>query len=378
MSIRVVHLVDDHTPEDGARLCSLVLRKLPAEDVAQQVVAMGEVPASLVVPGDRRAVRAARPLTWPMVWAQPLQRRLRQLRPDAVFAWSAVACAAAGSAGGFPVVGVVCDPSDAQAWSRWSDAVRGGSARRFELACTSGTVQRRLVECGVPMGSTVVIRPGIDFAAIRRARQTADRTRSRLGLPAAGRVMLTASPPSRVGGQYHAVWATAILHHIWPDAMLIVPGVSREQRRIARLIESIYCPQVYRLTGDVYSPTELLAVADALVVPALGDVSSGWIAWAMAAGVPIVGSAVPAVAEFIADRQNGFLCKPGEPHTLAIRIRTVFESPELLAQCARTAGQQAYETFRAERCVDEFLKLLRNLVAGGPALAGVRDAAFDA
>jgi glycosyltransferase involved in cell wall biosynthesis len=190
--------------------------------------------------------------------------------------------------------------------------------------------------------------------------------------------MVTASPPSRVGGQYYAVWAVAILHHIWPDAVLIVPGRSREQGRIGRLIETIYCPQAYRLTEDRYSPAELLAVADALLVPALNDVPTSWLAWAMAAGVPIIGSAVPSVSEYVADRQNGFLCRPGEPHTLAIRIRTAFESADVLSSCVQIGRHQAYEAFRSERCVEEFLKVIRNMAARRPALAGIRDVAIHA
>ena len=67
------------------------------------------------------------------------------------------------------------------------------------------------------------------------------------------------SPPTREGGHFYAVWAAAILHQIWPDARLIVPGVSREQRRLHRLIDGIYCPDIYRLTADRYEPIELLA-----------------------------------------------------------------------------------------------------------------------
>jgi glycosyltransferase involved in cell wall biosynthesis len=226
------------------------------------------------------------------------------------------------------------------------------------------------------MGATAVIRPGVDLAELRWAREAM--SREVLGLPPTGRVLLVPSPASRVGGQYYAAWAVAILHHIWPDARLIVPGLSREQRRIGRMIESIGAGHVYALPGERYSPAQLLAVADALIVPALGDIPTGWIPWAMAAGVPVIGSAVPCVTEFIADRRNGFLCPPGEPHTLAVRIRTAFESPEVMAACVQTARHEAYETFRTEQCVREFLKVIDNLAARRPALVGVQDAAIDA
>jgi glycosyltransferase involved in cell wall biosynthesis len=376
MSIRLIHLVDEHTREDAARLCSLLLRKLPGGEVSQQVVLMGRRPAGLTVPDNIRAGQVARPLFWPMLLALPLQRLLKNQRPHAVIAWSVPACAAAGATWRHSLVGVISDPADARDASRWLNALGSRGPRELSLICTNGTVRRRLVETGSGLGATAVIRPAVDFAELRRARETM--SRELLGLPEAGRVLLTTSPPSRAGGQFLAAWAAAILHHIWPDASLIVPGTSREQQRIARLVEGIHCPSVYRLVGDDYSPAELLAVADVLVTPATGDVPTGWLAWAMAAGVPIIGSAVPCISEYMADRENGFLCKPDEPHALALRIRTAFESPEVMARCIQTARHQAYETFRAERCVEEFMKVVRNLAGGESALAGIGDAAIDA
>jgi hypothetical protein len=381
MAIRLVHVVEAHTPEDAVRLCSLLLRKLPASEIEQSVIVMGGRPAGLVVPDDVASRQIGEPLYFGRVLASGrLGRAVAEQRPDALFAYSAVAAAAAGSCdGGVPVAAILADPGDAAESSRWILSGHGGPV---DVICLSGTVQRRLIERGVSMVATAVIRPGVDFAEIRQARQSVDR--SQLGLPETGgqageathpRVLVTPSPPSRVGGQYHAVWAMAILHHIWPDAVMIVPGRSREQRRIARLVETIYCPRAFRLVEDRYSPAELMAVADALVVPALGDVPTGWLAWAMAAGVPMIGSAVPCIAEFVADRQNGFLCRPGEPHTLAVRVRTAFESPEVVRQCSQTARQQSYETFRSERCVEEFLKVIRNIAARQPALTAVHDAA---
>lgn len=377
MPIRLIHLVDEHTREDAARLCSLLLRRLPSAEVSQRVLTVGRRPAGLTIPDHIRTEHVAKPLLWPALFALPLQRKLELQRPDAVIAWSVPACAAAGAGRQPSLVGVISDPADAFDASRWFYAMDSGkTARPVELVCTNGIVRRRLVETGSVMDTTTVIRPGVDFAELRQARETM--TRDRLGLPATGRVFLTASPPSRAGGQFLAAWAMAMLHHIWPDASLIVPGTSREQRRIVRLIDNIYCPGVYHLVGDRYSPAELLAVADGLVAPALDDVPTGWLAWAMAAGVPIIGSAVPCITEFIADRENGFLCKAGQPYELAVRIRTAFDSPEVMSHCVQTARHQAFETFRAERCIEEFLKVARNLAGGRSALVGVGDAAIDA
>jgi glycosyltransferase involved in cell wall biosynthesis len=230
------------------------------------------------------------------------------------------------------------------------------------------------VENGIPPDATTVIRPGVDFGAIRRARETV--TRESMGLPATGRVLLTPSPPSREGGQFEAVWSAAILHLIWPDASMIVPGTSREGERIRRLGESIYCPQMFQIVGERYTRAELLAVADALIVAAKEDIPTGWIAWAMAAGVPVIGVANYAVTELIADRHNGFLCKTAEPHALATRIRLALEDPEMVRQCVTTARSQAYDVFRLQGCVSEYVKVIDNVSGGRPVFDAIKDSAL--
>jgi len=332
----------------------------------------------LTVPVGVHTAHTGRRFNSPLVTALDIRRLLARQRPDVVLVWSGFAAAAARmsgwTCGGSPMVVIICDPGAAGRWGEWWRSVRA-ERDSIDLLCLSQTIRRRLVESGVPLSATAVIRPGVDFAAVRRARESFGR--GVVGLGPRGRVLLTASPPSRVGGQFYAVWAAAILHHIWPDACLVIPGTSREQRRICRLIDTIYCPQIYFPTANRFTPAQLVAISDMLIVPAVGDVPTGWLAWAMAAGVPVVGSAVPTVAEVIKDRHNGFLCQPGEPHTLATRIKTAAESGDLLRQCVERARSQAYAVFRAERCVDEYLKVIRNLRAGRRAVENIHDAAIE-
>ena len=376
MALRLLHIVDENAAEDGLRLLSLLLHRLPAADVEQAVPVVGPRPPILLIPPETQVHRIGRRLRWGSPSGPDVQRAVRACSPDLIHAWSATANALAWPTCPDPsrISVTLCDPADSALASRWWRTLQesvGGV-----VVCSSKLVQRRLVESGVAPGVTVVIRPGVDFGAIRTAKDRVHR--QYLGLPEEGRVFLTVSPPSRQGGHFLALWAMAMLHQIWPDARIVVPGQSREQRRLLRLVEGIYCPEAFVFVADDHTPAELLAVSDALVVPASGDISTGWLAWAMAASVPVIGSAVPAVAEFIADRQNGFLCRPGDVHTLAVRIRTAFDSPNLLRQCADTARSQAYDVFRAQACVDQYLRLFKNLHAGRSPAEGVRDMAMEA
>ncbi|MEP0841619.1 MAG: glycosyltransferase family 4 protein [Phycisphaerae bacterium] len=383
MSVRVIHVVDQGTCEDGARQLSLLLGRLRPATIHQRVVLIGSPPPGLSIPPFIEVIRVGQRWAWFLTTAWDARRAVEGLDADVFHAWGASAAAVAALIGtdAGRVTATLSDPSEARAASRWWWSIGrvrpGNRGRRTELftVCTSATVQRRLVEAGIPMFSTVVIRPGVDFAAIRQAKARV--TRQELGLPATGRICLTIPPPTRRGGHFLAVWAMAMLHVLWPEDRLVLIGRSRERDRLDRLKKCLYCPEMLiGWEGDV-APADALSACDLLLAPATGDVATGWLAWAMAASVPIVASAVPAIAELIADRHNGFLCRPGEVRALALRIRSAWESPEALRQCARTAHGQAYDVFRAEVSAAQYERLFQNLAAGCDPADGVRDAALD-
>jgi glycosyltransferase involved in cell wall biosynthesis len=372
MPVTVTHLVDAQTPEDAASLVSLLLRLAPAQHLL-----LGNPPAGLDIPASIPITRVPLRAGWPLLSLPALRSTLGTRPPGILHALGAHSTAAAGMLRrlgvSIPILATVADPTEARPVSRWWRTLRAGGAR-LEMLCASRIAQRRLIEAGVPVDATAVVRPGVDFGELRQARQSAGR--EELGLPVHGPVLVMPSPPSRGGGQFVGVWAVAILRQIFPEVKLLIPGRSREADRIARLLGEIYCPEAFLMTGYRYSPSRLLALADAMIVPAVADIPTGWLAWAMAGGVPIVASAIPAVTEFIADRQNGFLCRPGESHTLAIRIRTVLESPDQMRQCAEVARGQAYDVFRAQQCVDQYTNAFTSLAEGRPALTAVHDAAI--
>lgn len=369
MTLRLLHTIGPDTPEDTLHLLNVLLRGL-GNDFAQSLLVIGPTPEGLQAPPHVQVHRIGARFGASMGAVLEVRRLLRRLQPNVVHATSGsdaatIRAAMWGAAGG--VLTTIADPDEASGVSRWFRSSELG-----EIACSSQTIQRRLVEAGVPMGMTAVVRPPVDFGMLRAARER--NLRDELGIAPAARVLVTPSPPTRAGGQFYAIWAMAILHQIWPDAVLIVPGVSREADRLRRLMDEIYCPQAFRLTGNRYTAPELLSIATALLVPAVGDVPTGWIAWAMAAGVPVIGSAVPSIAEFIADRYNGYLCRAAEPHTLAIRIRSVLESPQL-REIAEVARGQAYDVFRSGACIEQYSTAFRRLAAGQRAVEALRDTA---
>ncbi len=363
MSPRILHILDTDAPEDAVHMLSLLLPALSAAGVEQQVAVIGSRPPVLATPTSVPVhhLPASSGLPWTS-WRR-FERLLRCSRPEVIHAWSARSLTRTSAVWGgrVPLVVTVGSAIEADHVHEWWQT---GHSGRFRVVCTSASVQQHLRNKSLMAPRlALLIPPGIE--AGERSPQTRRAIRANLDLPATALVLTTASPPSRAGGQFHAVWAAAILRQFRPDVYLVVPGCSKEQARIRRLIHTIYCPEVFTLLGNRLSPAEILVLADLLVFPATGDVGSLWPAWAMAAGVPVFASAIAPMKELIADQRTGFLSPPSKPHALATLIREALESPELLRSCAAAARAQALRRHDPRQCTDSHLALYCHLATCG-------------
>jgi glycosyltransferase involved in cell wall biosynthesis len=377
--VRILHLIDETVGDDSLVTLRQLMHRLaaPTHEHLLGVVGPMETPAWAGPAGN--TIHFGRRLGWVLASALPVHAALRDRGVQIAHAWSdpTAAIAQLAATGGCRIVVTVSAPPAARPWSRWWSAFGGSpSSPAPAIVCPSQLFFRRAIEAGIPTIRCGVIRPGVDFAAINAGKRSM--RRESLGIAGSGPVLLTPPPPSRPGGHYHAVWATAVLQQIWPDVRIILPGVSRECRRLQRFAASFHQPDLVVTPGRRFEFEQLLAIADFMVVAAVDDVATGAIAWAMAAGVPIVASAVPAVAEYIADHQNGLLCKPGRPMVLASRIRTALQDASLMRRLSEAARGQAFEVFSVTRLIRQYRALYENVLHRRHPFEGITDAAVVA
>jgi phosphatidylinositol alpha-mannosyltransferase len=184
-------------------------------------------------------------------------------------------------------------------------------------------------------GEVDVVPNGVDVARFAGA------TTPPTGLPS-GRVVLWVHRLDRQKGFPVAVRAFARLAAELPDVRLVVAGDGHDRDAIGLLPE----PDRKRVTMLGTVPNEdlpgLLAAANVFVAPALGQESFGIaLVEAMAAGVPVVASAIPGYDEVVRDGVDGLLVPPTDVNALAVAIRRVLEDAELAARLARAGRERA-------------------------------------
>lgn len=233
----------------------------------------------------------------------------------------------------------------------------------------------RLMSVGIEADRIAVIRGAVDFAEINRAR-AAELRRAVVG--DAWPVILLDGPASRVGGQFYGVWAAAVVSKVLPGLRVILPYASGESRRLMRFVRQVGMSSMLIVPDRALTWPQLAACADVFCAPAVDEVRTDGIAWAMAAGVPVVGSAVRSIAELIADHHNGLLCKPAQPRFLASKLLNAIEDQDLRRRVTDVARGQAYEVFSGRDFADNYAALYENLRLGRLPGDGLRDTAMAA
>ncbi len=306
------------------------------------------------------------------VFAAPLLGRFFERRGgDLIHAWGPSAAAATSSASQRPLVVELFDAEIAVSAAKLLRTIARPSG--FAIVCSTQWIRRRLVENGVSPELCVVIRPGIDFGAIQKVRKST--LRRDLDIAADDYVILLPEPASAGGPTLAAVWAGSLLNRLDGHYKVIVPGSSAEVERIARFAATLPPPVTLIRPGKSISVENLVAIADALVVPETNHVPTTAIAWAMGAGAAVIAAAGYAVTELVVTRVNGLLYKHPEGKSPALRIVPLLRDRESQRKVKEAARGQAYEVFSLRRHVEQHAQLYENLLAGLSPSTGIVDSA---
>ena len=163
-------------------------------------------------------------------------------------------------------------------------------------------------------------------------------------------------------GVHNLINAFASIAADVPEARLVIAGRTENKEYAAQvkaMVKEARLEQQVRFVGEVGQP-QLAALMRKAAVFTLPTYSEGLprVVWeAMAAGLPVVASAVSGIPELITEGETGFLIEPGDEQALAERLRWVLEHREEAAEVGRRARVYS-ESFYS---TDVYLRGYRNL-----------------
>ncbi|QDT56488.1 2-deoxystreptamine glucosyltransferase [Caulifigura coniformis] len=187
-----------------------------------------------------------------------------------------------------------------------------------------------------------VIPNGVDSAAISSA-SPADL--SQFGIPGNARTLLFVGRldvQKGISVLLDAFRALALGH---PDLHLLVVGAGPLEAGIRQFVRAHGLDRTIHLAGRRDDVPSLMRSAQALVLPSLWEGMPNVVLEAMAAGLPVVATAVDGTADVVTDRVTGWLCPPGSADALSQRVSDCLAAPEQAVSVAKAAQVSVKERF---------------------------------
>lgn len=117
--------------------------------------------------------------------------------------------------------------------------------------------------------------------------------------------------------------------------------------------------------GAVPDITPFLRESNVLVLPSYAEGIPRVIMEAFAAGVPVIGTALPGIRELIEHEQSGLLVPIADPPALASALQRIRENPGFALHLAQRARLLVCEKFSAQRMAQDFENEYRSLCHQG-------------
>jgi glycosyltransferase involved in cell wall biosynthesis len=210
------------------------------------------------------------------------------------------------------------------------------TARR--VACSAAVADHVAGRLGLDRSSVDVIANGVDvdrFAAPRPGAGAA--VRAGLGIDPAAPVAGIVGRISVQKAQDVLLRAAPAVLEGRPDTVFVVAGGTQEPRfeaEVRALARSLGIASRVRFVGHVADAPALYAALDVLATPSRWEGYGLVLAEAMAAGVPVVASDIPAIREVTGNGAAALLVAPDDPAALAAGLAGVLARPALAEDLA--------------------------------------------
>ncbi len=359
----ILHIIAPTTPEEAFDTISALTRRI---DARHHLVALGHysLVAQAALAGiPQESIQFQRSLGWwdPSGW-RGLSRLVKKLQPTHVHCWSVAAAVSASTATCFqgPRLLTLMDTPSPR---RVRTLGRIVGRLPWVVTTSSQSIHRTLSDSHLhlPPGRLHHIPPGVEYA------QAAPDPllRKQLGLVAADNpVLLVGGPATPAARRDHALWAAAILQQIYPQTRVLIRaglhhGASDQGNNdLVRRFSNTLPENRMSLFAPYHVPwSALLPAADLVLVTPDRPIPIRCILQAMAAGVPVLATALDPITELIQDNKTGLLAPPGEPRAIASRLEEFLTNPTMRQPLIDAARAHVTANFSESRMVEKFSEI---------------------
>lgn len=221
------------------------------------------------------------------------------------------------------------------------------------IVTTSEAIRRDLIERnGYPAERIVSIPTRVDPAAYNRPEACAG-ARLSMGIRDNDFVLGTVSVLRSWKGHDLLLDAARDLRAAVPGLRIVIVGDGPQRERLRARVEDEGLREIVTMTGHREDVAELLSAMDVFVFPSTGNEGVPQaVLQAMAAGLPVVASSLPSIAEVVREGETGLLFPPGDGPALVEKVLHLAGDADLRRRMGEAGRIQVRERFSESGMLD--------------------------
>jgi glycosyltransferase involved in cell wall biosynthesis len=294
---------------------------------------------------------------WDALWR--LYRLLRRERPTILHTWlfhANLPGRILGRLAGVPII--ICSERTMAMESAWRyRANRWTIGLVDRVTAVSASVRDFCVShIGLPADKLVVIPNGVELPEGPPA--SSEATRIELGLPPDGLVIGAVTRLDPVKGVDFLIRALVQVDEV----ILVIVGDGTERAALKVLADDLGVASRIHWAGHRCDVPNLLPAFDLFVQPSLHEGMPNTVLEAMAAGLPVVATAVGGTPDVVVDGVTGFLTAPYDPGGLAEAITNLLHKPDLRRRMGQAGKEHVEQYFGIKETVRQVETLYETLL----------------
>lgn len=204
-----------------------------------------------------------------------------------------------------------------------------------------------------------VIPNGIDLTRFGRDPDDRAAVRRELGIPQDAWVVGTVGRLWPEKG--HRFLLRAVEPLLGRDFHVIIAGDGPEADNTARAVQALSRPGSAHLLGVRKDIPRVMAAFDTFVLSSVREGLPLVIPEAMAAGLPVVSTAVGGIPDVVADGETGYLVNYDDDEALRERLQALADDPDRARTLGRRGREVALDRYSCRRMVDDYLSLYQEV-----------------
>ena len=343
---------------------TLLATSLPGPEFSVQVAVLtrsGPYAGDLAAAGVPVTVLDKRLKCDPIVYRK-LRRLIAEARPDVLHTWLFAANSygrlAAGKRPPFPVVvSERCVDSWKSGWQLWLD--RRLISRTSRLVGNSQSVADFYRDVGYPLEKLSVIHNGIELPEAGAIDK--NELRRQFGIPPESLVVGFVGRLARQKRVLDLIWAFELIRVMEGEVYFVIAGDGPERHKLEQFAHSLKIGERVKFLGHRDDAPRLLPAFDLFWLASDFEGLSNSVMEAMAAGLPVIASDIPANRELVVHGETGYLAPVGDRVAFAQLGQRLLLDRDLASRFGAAGRARIASQFSTARMVESYARLYREV-----------------